>query len=146
MSNERYERSALKLSYPATLLITALFLLAASRCFGPCDGRTVPEAYAPFITLPPEQASARLAALPVAQQVDIYVYLTTQIHPPISYADVLASRGNEVAPLLVARLRQARRDNESMRLITSSVSWRERRPTISETHRRGSKWSRPSTA
>lgn len=77
----------------------------------------VPEKYRRFAEPSPE-ADAQFQRLPLEEQLDVYLYLTTKSHPPkLDYADLIATRGKEaVAPIMHA-VTTSDSDLEKQRLL-----------------------------
>ena len=65
----------------------------------------------------PEQRSL-IFNYPLEQQVDLYLKAMSEIHPPdLSLADLLASHGADIVPILKSRLVTEDRDIRKMELV-----------------------------
>jgi hypothetical protein len=64
-----------------------------------------------------EKVPSELAKLPIDEQLDIYLYLKTNVHPPINYGEDIAMQGDAVVPGVRAALTRARGDRERALLI-----------------------------
>ena len=77
-----------------------------------------PEKYARFVALPPAEAEMLFRRLPIDEQLDTYVFLSTRIEPPKrGYADFIAERGRPAVPVILGRLSHATDDKIRERLI-----------------------------
>lgn len=94
----------MKADYPIRLVVAALWLSFAVGCQG--SGEVYGEQE--FLRKPVDERRAALMDYPMERQVDLYLAAMAKLHPPdLALADVLASHGDEIIPLLKERIHEA---------------------------------------
>lgn len=91
----------MKPGYLTRLGIAALWLSFAIGCQG--SGEVSSER--DFLRKPVDGKRTTLTDYPMERQIDLYLAAMTKLHPPdLALADVLASHGDEIIPLLKERI------------------------------------------
>src|SRR6185369_13814958 len=108
MSRRRY---VVKTRFGINCSATRALLIAAAISTSMAISCRPPEKYARFVELPSAQAESEFRRLPVEEQLDAYLFLSTRIEPPKrGYADLVAERGRTVVPIVLNRIFQATDD------------------------------------
>lgn len=93
----------MKAGYLTRLGVAALWLSFAIGCQG--SGEVSSER--DFLRKPVDDRRTALMDYPMERQIDLYLAAMTKLHPPdLALADVLASHGDEIIPLLRERIHE----------------------------------------
>lgn len=78
----------------------------------------VPARYQEFFELPLAEQHVRLTALPIEEQVEIYLYAVTARHPPdLGFAVDVAKSGAVAVPVLLRRLENTHEEGAQQKLL-----------------------------